>query len=90
MVLPSVFVILEKDETAETDREYKVHMVTASAYLAQDYSDCDEYLVEAVPMPDGLIAWVANFVNNHYEDKPFVKRKRENICRFIFISKFFI
>ena len=61
------------------DHEFNVHMVTASAYLAQDYSDCDEYLVEAVPMPEGLVAWVSEFVSFHYEEKPFVKRQRDKI-----------
>ncbi len=76
---PSVFVVLEKDDSANIDHEFNVHMVTASAYLAQDYSDCDEYLVEAVPMPEGLVAWVSEFVSFHYEEKPFVKRQRDKI-----------
>ena len=34
-------------------------------------------LVEAVPMPDGLIAWVQAFIDRHHVDQPFVKRKRK-------------
>jgi hypothetical protein len=33
-------------------------------------------LVEAVPMPEGLIAWVQAFVERHHVDQPFEKRKR--------------
>ncbi len=36
--------------------------VTASAYEAQDYGDNGEDIVEAVPMPQGLEAWVRDFV----------------------------
>ena len=79
MAPPSVFVVLEKDDSAALDFEFQVHLVTASAYLAQDYSDCDEYLVEAVPMPEGLLAWVSGFVDTHYEERPFVKRQRDKI-----------
>ena len=52
----SAFVIMERDELENEDKEYKLHKVTASAYEAQDYSDSDEYLVEPVPMPQTLQA----------------------------------
>ena len=50
--------------------------VTASAYEAQDYGDNGEDLVEPVPMPDGVIAWVEAFVRQHHKEEAFVKRKR--------------
>ena len=79
MTPASAFVVMERDELAAEDHEYKVHTVTVSAYEAQDYCDTDEYLVEPVPMPSSLQAWVENFVDNHFDEKPFVKRKRDKV-----------
>ncbi len=79
MTPASAFVVMERDELETEDCEYKVHTVTASAYEAQDYCDSDEYLVEPVPMPPSLQAWIENFVENHFDEKPFVKRKRDKV-----------
>ncbi|MGH6902881.1 MAG: DUF3305 domain-containing protein [Geminicoccaceae bacterium] len=43
---------------------------------AEGYLEGDD-VVEAVAMPDALIAWVQAFVDRHHVDQPFVKRKRE-------------
>ena len=50
--------------------------VTASAYEAQDHTDNGEDLVEPIPMPDGLAAWIAEFVKRHHREEEFIKRKR--------------
>ena len=34
-------------------------------------------MVEKVPMPEGLIAWVRDFALTHYEEEEFKKRKRD-------------
>lgn len=75
MTPPSVFVVLRKGEGGAQD--VTVHRVTASAYEAQDYLDSGEEIVEAVPMPEGLEAWVRAFVEAHFEETPFVKRQRD-------------
>ncbi|MEP2639727.1 DUF3305 domain-containing protein [Roseobacter sp.] len=75
---PSVYIILR-----ETDQEDAPHMpldvlkVSASPYEAQDYSDSGEELVERVAMPRAVLAWVSDFVAQHYRDEPFVKRRRD-------------
>ena len=74
---PSVYVILRPNEDPESDREVDVFKVTASAYEAQDYLDSGEEIVEPVPMPPQLIAWLSSFVEIHHEDEEFVKRKRK-------------
>jgi len=76
MTPPSLFVVLRPDE-ADGPYEMSVHAITASAYEAQDYLDSGEELVEPVPMPDGLIAWVRDFTDAHFKDEPFIKRKRD-------------
>lgn len=53
-----------------------VVLATASPYEAQDYTDSGEEIVEPVPMPEGLAAWVRDFAAAHRRDEPFVKRRR--------------
>lgn len=73
----AVYVVLTDDEDVETDIPLRVHLVTVSPYEAQDYLDSGEDLVEAMEMPDEMIAWVQEFVEKHYVEEPFIKRKRD-------------
>ena len=72
MTPASVFVILRPDGDGVA-----VHRVTASVYEAQDFTDTGEEIVEPVPMPDGLAATIKAFCDAHYEEVPFIKRKRD-------------
>ncbi len=71
---PAAYVVMRP---GEGDRPLDVVLVTASPYEAQDYADTGEELVEKVPMPEGLVAWIRNFIEAHHEDDVFVKRKRD-------------
>ncbi len=73
---PTVFVVLRRDEDPDSPHDYVVHTATASAYEAQDYQDSGEEIVDPVPMPEGLIAWVKSFTDVHFEEEEFKKRKR--------------
>ncbi len=73
---PSVFVVLRQGEAGQHERP-SILLVTASPYEAQDYADSGEEIVEKVPMPEGLIAWVRDFVERHHEEEAFVKRRRD-------------
>ena len=75
---PSIYVVLRPDDS-RTDVPWKVVLVTASPYEAQDYCDSSEELVEKVPMPEGLKAWVGEFVATHHQAEEFVKRRRNNL-----------
>ncbi len=72
---PSVFVVLREAEEGPFD--VTVHSVTASAYEAQDYLDSGEEIVEPVPMPAGLVAWIREFTDAHFKEEEFIKRKRD-------------
>lgn len=72
--VPSVYVVLRE---SDGDHPLDVLLVTASPYEAQDYCDSGEEIVEKVPMPAGLIAWVRDFVEEFHQDEEFVKRKRD-------------
>lgn len=52
-------------------------LLTASPFEAQAYQEHGDDLVEAVPMPEVIIAWVAGFVERHPTPQPFLKRRRK-------------
>lgn len=72
--VPAIYVVMRQ---GEGDHPLDITLVTASPYEAQDYADTGEELVEKVPMPEGLIAWIRDFVELHHEDEVFVKRRRD-------------
>lgn len=72
--VPSLFVVMRK---ADGDHPLELLLVTASPYEAQDYTDSGEEIVEKVPMPHGLVAWVREFVEEYHQEEIFVKRKRD-------------
>ncbi|MCG6904491.1 MAG: DUF3305 domain-containing protein [Rhodobacter sp.] len=74
---PSVFVVLRPSVDLDSPHDLFVQGVTASAYEAQDYLDSGEEQVEPVPMPEGLVALVRDFVDAHFRDEPFIKRQRD-------------
>lgn len=72
---PSVYVVM-RDEGPE-DAPLSMHLLTASPYEGQDYADNGEDIVEKVPMPEGLVAWVRDFALTYHEHETFVKRRRD-------------
>lgn len=72
---PSMYVVLR--QTGSNDVPYEVLLATASPFEAQDYADSGEELVEKIPMPDGLVAWIYRFVSDHHEHEEFIKRRRD-------------
>ena len=74
---PSVFVVLSKGEDAGNEHGIGVHAVTASADRAQEWQDSDEVIVQPVAMPDQLLLQIKEFCDAHFEEVPFVKRKRD-------------
>jgi hypothetical protein len=70
--LPAIYVGLRRETGAA--HEVTPFLVTASPYEAACFPDD---IVEAVPMPEGLIGWVQEFIDRHHVDEPFRKRKRD-------------
>ena len=77
MTPPSVFAVLNKGDDAGNEHGIGVHAVTANADHAQEYQDSDEVIVEPVAMPEMLVGIIRDFCEAHYEEVPFVKRKRD-------------
>ena len=74
---PRLFIVLRSGDDLDCDHEIAPFLVTACPYEAQDYLDSGEELVEPVAMPDGVVAFIQAFVDQHHVDEPFKKRKRK-------------
>ncbi len=74
--VPSIFVALQPGEDAE-DMEVEPFLATVCPYEAMEYFESGDEIVEGVPMPDDILAWVRAFVDEHHVDTPFKKRKNK-------------
>lgn len=72
---PTVYIVLRYED--EVEAGIVPFLATVCPFEAQNYLDGDEDLVEAVPMPDVVAAWVDDFVVKYHVDEPRYKRKRE-------------
>ncbi len=76
--VPSVYVVMRQNVGADAaSKPFHVVLVTASPFEAQDYADTGEEIVEKVAMPEGLVAWVREFVDAHHQEEEFKKRRRD-------------
>ncbi len=75
--VPSVYAVFRKTGSGECPLE--AVLVTASPYEAQDYEDNGEDIVEKIPMPEGLIAWVRDFAHAYHTEEEFKKRRRDRV-----------
>lgn len=73
---PVIYVVLRRCEDGEGPEVEPFH-VTASAEEVQEYLDAGEDIVEGVPMPPLLCAWIEAYVARYHQDVPFVKRVRK-------------
>ncbi len=78
--VPSVYVVMRENMNPDSESPVEIVLATASPYEAQDYADSGEEIVEKVPMPEGLVAWVRNFAEAHHEHEAFVKRRRDRVA----------
>ena len=74
---PRLFLVLRGGEDMDCGHDLVPFLVTACPYEAQDYLDSGEEMVEAVLMPEGVVAFVQAYIDRHHVDEPFRKRKRK-------------
>ena len=79
MEVPSVWIIMDRDVTGQSPSGWVVTTITASAHEALDALDSGESIVEAVPIPESLAAWIKEFIDMHYIEEPFKKRRRDEV-----------
>lgn len=72
---PHVYVVLSPG-TEPGDPEMVASLVTACPFEAERYMEDSDMVVEGVPMPDEIAAWVGAFVEAYHVEEEFVKRKR--------------
>jgi len=70
----AVYVVLDRPQ-GEGEAP-KLVGLTCDPYEAEG-ADGPERMVEALPMPAEIEAWVQGFVADHYRETPFVKRQRK-------------
>ena len=75
--VPGLVVVMRETEDETAAVPFVPTFVTASAYDGQDYMDSGDGLIELVPMPEGLIAVIQAFCDQHHVEEVFVKRKRD-------------
>lgn len=80
--VPVVFVVLRGNDAAETGAtaeamEYVPFLATACPYEAMAYGGSGDEIVEGVPMPPDVLAWIRAFVARHHVEVPFTKRKNK-------------
>ena len=63
-------------DRARARMPYRPLLITASPVEAESYLASGDEIVEGVPMPAAVIAWLRDFVDRHHVERPFVKRKR--------------
>lgn len=76
-VRPEIYVLLTETDEPDAEHEVEPFLVTASPFDAQDYQDAGDELLEGVPIPEDVTAWIEDFVERHHVDEPFHKRKRK-------------
>jgi len=72
---PVVYVLMREDETTEAG--ISPFLVTVCPFEAQAYLDGDESMLEPVPMPEVVKAWLAEYIEAHHVDEPRYKRKNK-------------
>jgi hypothetical protein len=75
---PVVYVVLRRKAPDPDGHEVTPLLVTAAPYEAELHLDAGDDIVQPVPMPPGLVAWVSAFVAKHHVEEHFVKRRRHD------------
>ncbi len=73
---PHVYVVLSPGEEAD-DGDVVPFLVTACPYEAESYLESGDDIVEGVPMPPEIAAWIQDYVDRHHVEQPFKKRKQK-------------
>lgn len=64
-------------EPGDTDKPLSLKLITANPHEAMQYAEGGEEIVEKVPLPPAMVAWLQEWTDQHFVEEPFVKRKRK-------------
>lgn len=71
--MPRLWVVLSP---TASDPPYQLLSVTADPAEGEGFTDAGNNIVETVPMPREIVAVVDQFIDAHYVEQPFIKRRR--------------
>lgn len=71
---PSVYVVLRR---GATPTGWRLCLVTVDPSEAHSHADVGDDLVEALPMPEPILRWLALFVARHHVERTEWKRRRD-------------
>ncbi len=73
---PQVYVVLRQGEEAE-DNDVEPFHITACPFEAMGYHESGDEIVEGVPMPAEMTAWLQQFADLYHVETPFQKRRNK-------------
>ncbi|HJO74512.1 MAG TPA: DUF3305 domain-containing protein [Rhodospirillales bacterium] len=73
---PYIYIVLNPGEEAD-DPEVIPFLATACPYEAESYTEDTDQIVEGVPMPPEVVAWVLDYIDTYHVDVKFEKRKQK-------------
>ncbi|TWA63767.1 uncharacterized protein DUF3305 [Azospirillum brasilense] len=71
---PMLYVILRR---CAEEPGLRLLAVTVDPGEVDAHSDAGDDLIEAIPLPPDLAAWMSDFVVRHHTERPFYKRQRD-------------
>ncbi len=74
---PAVYVILRRDPGGGGERPWALHGATVDPGEIEAHADSGDDLIEAVPLPPAVAAWMRDFVARHHVERPLYKRRRD-------------
>ncbi len=72
--VPKLWVVLR---VADSAPGWVLHCATVDAGEAHNYADVGADLLEALPLPPSIAAWMQDFCARHHKQRGFQKRKRD-------------
>ena len=74
---PSLYVVMSDAADPVNGCPWTPKLITVNAFEGQGYNESGEGLVELVPMPVPMIAWLRDFIEKHHVEEEFIKRRRD-------------
>jgi hypothetical protein len=71
---PALYAILRRQRRAPG---ISIHALTVDPGEIEVHADAGDDLIEAVPMPEFLAAWIEGFVARHHVERPVYRRQRD-------------
>lgn len=75
---PVVYCVMRMADGMDPEARVTPLLVTVNPFEAEEYLVAGEEIVEGVPLPPEVAAWMQAFVERHHVERTFVKRARSD------------